>query len=149
MTHILHQLRARSRAISRSLLLVLLATWLSMVCPPCLMQAEAAPISAVATTMHCHSQEAPLPGHQSEAPAKCPHAHAGPCADGNCGAITTITISEPAAALIASSEPPFVFLPTVAATYPDDRPLPHRPEPLRMSAADDGPLYLRHCSFLN
>lgn len=145
MTQILHQLRARGRAISRSLLLVLLATWLSMACPPCMMQAQASLVPA----MPCHSQEAPLSGHHSEAPTNCPHAYAGSCADGSCGAITATTITEPATALIASSEPPYVFLPTVVATYLDDCPLPHRPEPLRMSAADDGPLYLRHCRFLN
>lgn len=148
MTHPLHQLRTRSRALSRSLLLVLLATWLSMVCPPCLTEAEAAPVSA-APTMPCHSQEAPSSEHQSEAPANCPHAHGGPCVDGSCDAITAITVSEPVAALIASSEPPFELLPTVVAIYLDDKPQQYRPEPLRMSAADDCPLYLRHCSFLN
>lgn len=147
MTHILHQLRARSRAISRSLLLVLLATWLSMVCPPCVTQAEAAP--ELTPAMHCHEQGAPLSDQQSGIPACCQHDHSGPCADGSCGSITAITVSEPSAALTASSEPPFVYLPTVVATYLDDRPLQYRPEPLRMSAADDGPLYLRHCSFLN
>lgn len=147
MTHILHQLRARSRAISRSLLLVLLATWVSMVCPPCVTQAEAAPVQAPA--MHCHEQEAPLSDQQSGILAGCQSDHSGPCADGNCNSLSAITVSEPAAALIASSEPPLVFLPTVVTTYLDDRPLQHRPEPLRMSAADDGPLYLRHCCFLN
>jgi hypothetical protein len=148
MTNLLHQLRLRSRALSRSLLLVLLVTWLSMVCPPCLIQAEAAPVSA-APAMPCHSQETPSSDHQSEAPANCPHAQGGPCVDGSCDAITAITISEPAAALIAASEPPFVLLPTVVAIYLDDKPQLYRPEPLRMSAADEGPLYLRHCSFLN
>ncbi|MBU1192384.1 MAG: hypothetical protein KKA36_08285 [Gammaproteobacteria bacterium] len=147
MTHLLHQLRARSRAISHSLLLVLLATWLSMVCPPCMTEAEAAPVAAAASSMPCH-QEAPPAGHQSEAPFNCPHAQGGPCVDGSCDAITAITMSEPAAALIAASEPPFVLLLT-DAIHLDDKPQQYRPEPLRMSAADDGPLYLRHCSFLN
>ena len=148
MTHSLHQLRTRSRALSRGLLLVLLATWLSMVCPPCLTQAEAAPVSA-APTMPCHSQETFQVDHQPENPANCPHAYGGPCVDGSCDAITAITISEPVAALIAASEPPFVLLPTVVAIYLDDKPQLYRPGPLRMSAADDCPLYLRHCRFLN
>lgn len=145
MTHILHQLRARSSAISRSLLLVLLAAWLSMVCPPCLTLAQAAPVP----TIPPHTQKAPPAGHQSGTPDCCQDVQAGPCAEESCGAVKASTTSAPAAALIASSEPPFVFIPTVDASYVDDTLRQQPTEPLRMSAADDGPLYLRHCCFLN
>lgn len=143
MTHILHQLRKRSSAVLRSLLLVLLAAWLSMVSPPCVNQAEAAPVSP--PIMPCHSQDGLLADQQS----CCQHADTGPCAEETCAAMPVSMASESTAPLISSAEPPFVFLATVVAIELHDAPLQYRPEPLRMSAADDGPLYLRHCCFLN
>lgn len=141
MTNLLHQLRTRSSAISRSLLLVLLASWLSMFCMPCVTPAEAAPVST--STMPCHGPQAP-----ADQMDVCPHAHAGSCLDGDCGVVMAVPQAEPATALLALSTPEFFLLPSHVVTALDDRPLPYRPGPLGLLVADDGPLYLRHCCFL-
>lgn len=142
MTNLLHQLRARSSAISRGLLLVLMAGWLSLFCMPCVTQAEAAPIHT--ETMPCHGPQVP-----ADQPEVCPQGHAGFCLDGDCGVIAAIPPVEPSTALLASTASPFVLLPRYVATSLDEPPALDRPEPLGLLVADPRPLYLRHCCFLN
>ena len=152
MTQLFHQLRTRSRALAHGLWLVLLATWLSAVCPHCLAQADAAgndmtgAVSANEAHMHCHGDAPPPADPQTSAHDCCPQAPA--CSGGECAQLTAIEPGEPLSALVPeTSAPAFVTADFISYAYPSTPP-PSAPYVSTVAFADC-PLYLRHCTFLN
>lgn len=142
MTNLISSLRTRSRAVATALLGVLLASWLSMLCPDCVAQAAEPP----ASNSHCHSDPAPAP--QSTDHDCCDQVVVAPCAGADCAELTPVTLSSTDTLTVAA--PQFEALaadvfeilnvapPAVAAALPA--------QPI---AAVSCPLYLRHCVFLN
>lgn len=148
MTQVFHQLRTRSRALAHGLLLVLLATWLSAVCPHCLAQTDlSGPADAAVseTPMHCHGDAPPVEA-QADAHDCCPQAPA--CTGGDCAQMTAIEPGEPLSALVPEvSTPAFVAADYISFTYPSTP--PPSVSNAHTVAFADCPLYLRHCTFLN
>lgn len=146
-----HQLRSRGRALAQGLLLVLVATWLSAVCPHCL--AQAAEVSE--PVMHCHGDAAaagdPAAGSDSSVfdtfdHDACPQAPV--CTGGDCAQLTAINPDETLEVLIAEvATPAFVAADFISHAWPS--PPPPAAADLPALAAVGCPLYLRHCAFLN
>jgi len=152
MTRLFHQLRTRSRALAHGLWLVLLATWLSAVCPHCLAQANAsgADMSGAANVsdmpMHCHGDAPPPAEPMSNSHDCCPQASV--CTGGNCAQMTAIESGEPLSALVAEvATPAFIAADFITYAYPSTPP-PALSNAHTVAFADC-PLYLRHCTFLN
>ncbi|MFN2309692.1 MAG: hypothetical protein ABR553_08150 [Gammaproteobacteria bacterium] len=142
MTSILHPLRTRSRALAQGLVLVLLASWLALVCPHCLVQAaEVSPAPE-----HCHS-EAPAPADTpADAHACCEQAPV--CTGAGCAQMSSVVGVEPVAYSVAGADPHAPPVTRVASdAYPAAPPAP--PPLVQRATADPCPLYLRHCTFLN
>lgn len=150
-TALFHQLRARGRGVAQGLLLVLLATWLAVVCPHCL--AQAAPVAAVdmaGESMHCHGGEAPAPAGAVDLDSfdhdNCPQTPA--CAGSGCAQATALDPGAPQAAVIAEPPAPaFVAADFLSFAYPSMP--PPAVADVSVPAAAGCPLYLRHCAFLN
>lgn len=144
MNPLFHQLRTRSRALAHGLLLVLVATWLSAVCPHCLAQAAEAPELAA----HCRHDAPPPVEHVTNDHDHCPQAAAPVCDDGNCAQMSTVAKVEPVAVL--SMDTPlqaFTLDGPFSHAYPA---APPSSAPVVLAAAPDPcPLYLRHCVFRN
>lgn len=140
MSHLLAQLRQRSRALATALLCVLMATWLSMLCPDCMVQAAEQPVAPPP----CHSDSVPAP----EPHGCCPALQAAPCSGGDCAQLAPVTIS--ATDVVAPAAPQFESLPSTVIEQ-----LAYHSPPTRLTqsapllAVVSCPLYLRHCSFLN
>ena len=144
MTNIIHQFRVRSGAIASAMLFVLMATWLSVLCPQCLANAADAPPPA----SHCHSDEVPTGSGPVGDHSCCDTAHGGPCPGVACAEISALTQAElkviaPAGVqfdvLATETHDAFPQAPPPSAQYSLSPPIPHT----------DCPLYLLHCSFLN
>jgi len=147
MTQLFQQLRHRSRALAHGVLLVLLATWLSAVCPHCLAQVDEA--SAASPEMAGHCQHAAPPAkHMGEGHDCCPQAAAPVCDGGNCAQISTVANVE-SVAMLAVDAPLSAF--TLDGLF--SHAYPATPPPSAPSAytavPDSCPLYLRHCVFRN
>ncbi|MBI5463015.1 MAG: hypothetical protein HY941_12590 [Gammaproteobacteria bacterium] len=143
MTQLFHRFRTRSRALAHGLLLVLVATWLSAVCPHCLAQAEAAP----AMSAHCQHEAPPpadsaLDGHDG-----CPQSTAPVCAGGECAQMSAVVSIEPVAA-VATDMPVHLIAPGApfSHVYPTSPPVV---PVIDAVVLDPCPLYLRHCVFRN
>jgi len=147
MTQLFHQLRARSRALAHSLLLVLLATWLSAVCPHCLAQVDEA--SAASPEMAGHCQHAAPPAkHMGEGHDCCPQAASPVCAGGNCAQLSAVANIESDVVLAAEAPQPSLVLDgPFSHAYPHTP--PSSPPGLYSVVPDSCPLYLRHCVFRN
>lgn len=159
MTQVFHQLRTRSRALAHGLLLVLLATWLSAVCPHCLAQTDlsqtdlsqidhsgAADAPVPEASMHCRGDMPPPADPQADAHGWCPKAPG--CSGGNCAQMMAIDPGEPLLALISEvAAPACVTADFITYAYPSTPP-PSAPTAHAVVFADC-PLYLRHCTFLN
>ncbi len=144
MTNIIHQLRARTGAIASALLFVLMATWLSVLCPECMASAAEAPPPA----SHCHSAEVPTGTSPSTGHDCCDQVHGGPCLGAACAELSAVAQAEvkviaPAGAQFdavrTETYDAFPQAPPATVQYSLAIPIPH-------SAC---PLYLQHCSFLN
>lgn len=152
MTQIFHQFRTRSRALAHGLWLVLLATWLSAVCPHCLAQADAADAAlsgaadATEAPMHCHGDAPPPADPQTNSHDCCPQAPA--CTGWDCAQLTAIEPGEPLSALVPEvSAPAFVAADFISYAYPSTPP-PSAPD-AHTAVFDPCPRYLRNCTFLN
>ncbi|HEY9197867.1 MAG TPA: hypothetical protein VIR60_00785 [Gammaproteobacteria bacterium] len=149
MTQLFHQLRSRSRALAHGLMLVLMATWLSAVCPHCLAQTDisgTADVAASDMATHCHG-DAPAPvAPLTHTHDQCPQSPV--CTGSDCAQLTAITPGEPLSVLVPElSTPAFVAADFISHAYPSTPP-PSAPV-ARTAAFDACPLYLRHCTFLN
>ena len=144
MTRLFHHLRTRSRAFAPGLVLVLLATWLSMVCPQCLAQAQAAPTMSSHCQQHMPSPAKPVhDGHDC-----CQHVQASTCDGGSCVQVSAVTATESLATLVGDSPLQPLLLDTqISQTYPLTPPA--LPRVTYVAAPDPCPLYLRHCVFRN
>ncbi|MBI5041699.1 MAG: hypothetical protein HZB57_11035 [Gammaproteobacteria bacterium] len=141
MPQLFHQLRTRSRAFAHGLLLVLVVTWLSAVCPHCLAQAAETP----AMPAHCHPDAPPPVEHMAGGHDCCQH-DSTPGETG-CSQLSTVTTYE-APTVAASAASVLAVLPgDVFNTLPA---IPAPTTPLAYTAPTDPcPLYLRHCVFRN
>ena len=142
MSHLIGQLRHRSRVIATALLCVLMATWLSLLCPDCMAQAAEPPVF----TGHCHSDTAPAP--QSTEHDCCDQVVAAPCAGGDCAELTPVTLSSTDTLTVAA--PQFETLSAAVFEIMNASPPPVAAAPAVQPLAEVScPLYLRHCVFLN
>lgn len=144
MTNIIHQLRHRSGAIASALLFVLMATWLSVLCPECMASAAEAPPPAA----HCHSDEATTGNSPGSDHDCCDRVHDGPCLGAACAELSAVAQAE--VKVIAATGMQF----DAAATETYDA-FPLAPPAIiqtRLSIPAPYsvcPLYLQHCAFLN
>ncbi len=143
MTQLFHQLRTRSRVFAHGLLLVLMATWLSAVCPHCLAQAAETP----AMPSHCHTDAPPPAEHMAGGHDGCQHESTSACGDAGCMQLSTVATYEPPAVVAPATSVLAVLPGDVFNTLPA---IPAPTTPLAYTAPPDPcPLYLRHCVFRN
>lgn len=149
MTQVFHQLRSRSRALAHGLLLVLLATWLSAVCPHCLAQTDmsgAADAPAPEASAHCHGDMPPPAEPQADAHDCCQPPPA--CTGGDCAQMTAIEPGELLSTLVPEvSMHVFVAADFISYAYPSTP--PPAVQVVHTIVPEPCPLYLRHCTFLN
>lgn len=147
MNQLFHQIRTRSRALAHGVLLVLVATWLSAVCPQCLAQAAELPEMAA----HCQQHASPPVERDTNDHDGCPQVVAPVCEGGECAQMSTIAKIEPVAVLLPNV--PDAPLPAFTLDGPFSHAYPASPPssaPVVLAAVPDPcPLYLRHCVFRN
>lgn len=144
MTDIIHQLRIRSGAIASVLLFVLMATWLSVLCPQCMANAAEAPPPA----SHCHSDETPTgnsPGGDHDC---CDQVLSGPCLGASCAEFSAVSQAEMKIITPAGVQFDAVTTSSYDAIPQAPPELLHTSSPTPVAYRTCS-LYLLHCSFLN
>lgn len=149
MNALMHQLRKHHSAWVPGLVVVLLMTWLAVLCPHCLAEAAAAPANTHAT-QHCHSDvDHTQSCHDSQAGDCCQTAAThNSCQATDCAEFAAVTQNEAQVPLLSGA----TFLALPAAMMTRIAPLSGQVAYANISASPQyvsSPLYLRHCSFLN